>query len=97
MKLINTAHAGTLESSDAQVIIEPQDELEIVIQSSVMAQFGDQIRETVMDVLETLEVENGKIYIDDRGALDCTIRSRVQTAVFRSIGQTTNLPWRSKI
>lgn len=97
MRLENTAHAGTLESSDVQVIIEPQEELEITIQSSVMAQFGDQIRETVEDVLKTLEVENGKIIIDDRGALDCTLRSRVQTAVFRSIGQTENLPWRSKI
>ena len=97
MRLENTAHAGTLESSDVQVIIEPQEELEITIQSSVMAQFGDQIRETVEDVLKILEVENGKIIIDDRGALDCTLRSRVQTAIFRSIGQTENLPWRSKI
>lgn len=97
MKLEKKALAGTLESSDVQVIVEPADELELSIKSSVFAQFGDQIKETVLEVLKNLELETGKISLDDRGALDCTIRSRVQTAVFRSVGQTTDLPWRTKL
>lgn len=97
MKLEKKAQAGTLESSDAFVTVEPADELEVTIESSVLAQFGDQIRETVDEVLKDLEVNNGHILVDDRGALDCTLRSRVQTAVFRSIGQTEDLPWRTKL
>lgn len=42
---------------------------------------------------ESLGVQNVKIKIVDKGALDCTIRARVEAAVYRSAGQSEQLPW----
>jgi citrate lyase subunit gamma (acyl carrier protein) len=94
MNLLHSAVAGTLESSDIQIMISPkEDGLELILESSVLSQFGKQIRSTIMNVLEKLEVKNAKIIAMDKGALDCTIRSRVETAVFRAMDQKENLPW----
>ncbi len=85
MELKVTATAGTLESSDIQVIIEPNDNgIEIELESSVMYQFGDQIKEVILKTLESLSVENAKVFANDKGAIDAVIKSRVQTAIYRS-------------
>ena len=48
MEIKKTAMAGTLESSDVQVTIEPSENgIEILLESSVMRQFGRQIRAVV--------------------------------------------------
>lgn len=86
--------AGTLESSDAQVTVEPGNgHLTLNIESNVIHQFGKQIRRTVMDTLERLEVTDAAVTVVDKGALDCTLKARVECAVFRAVGQTENLPW----
>ncbi|WP_099321211.1 citrate lyase acyl carrier protein [Anaerococcus sp. Marseille-P3625] len=97
MKIQNKANAGTLESSDAEVSVYPCDELKIEVKSSVYAQFGRQIEETVKEVLDKLDIKAGEVVVDDRGALDCTIRSRVQTAILRANGIKENIPWGDKI
>lgn len=86
--IICRATAGTLESSDVFVTLEPHEEgLEIEIDSVVKNQFGDAIRRTVEDVLAELDVHNARLSIVDRGALDCVIRARVETAVLRGKGE----------
>lgn len=98
MKLIHHAVAGTFESSDVQVTISPLEKgVEISLESSVIQQYGDQIISTINEVLNALEVDGAKLEVIDKGALDCTIRSRVQTAVFRACDQTSNLPWGTKL
>lgn len=98
MELLKPAIAGTLESSDAQVMIEPgENGLQVELNSSVKKQYGKQILETVNEVLEKLEVKNANLIINDQGALDCTIRSRVQTAVLRSAEMKQDLPWGTKL
>ena len=88
------AMAGTLESSDAQVTVEPAETLELEISSSVLNQYGRQIRLTVLETLERLDVKSGIITVIDKGALDCTLKARVECAVFRSCGASTkNIPW----
>lgn len=89
------AIAGTLESSDAQVTVEPSDNgLEVMIESSVMNQYGRQIKAAVFETLARLGVEKGKIAVIDKGALDCTLKARVECAVFRSNdASATNVPW----
>lgn len=83
-KIVKKATAGTLESSDAYVELEPSGGgNEIQIESAVLRQFGDAIRTSVADELRRLGVENAKIKIVDQGALDCVIRARVETAVVR--------------
>ena len=36
---------------------------------------------------------NVKLTIVDKGALDCTIKARIEAAVYRSVGQIEDLPW----
>lgn len=81
------ASAGTLESSDVYVEIEPScDGLAIEIESVVKEQFGDAIEAVVREVLTEYEVTGAKVLVSDRGALDCVIRARVETAVLRGKG-----------
>ena len=95
MEIVNTAIAGTLESSDAQVTVEPgTDGIQLTLSSSVMNQYGRQIKATVLETLERLGVENAQVTVVDKGALDCTLKARVECAVFRSCGQSqANIPW----
>ena len=94
MEIKKAAMAGTLESSDAQVTVEPGDgQIELSIESSVMHQFGKQIRAVVLETLGRLDVESAKVTVVDKGALDCTLKARVECAVYRSNGVTENLPW----
>lgn len=84
MTITRSACAGTLESSDAYVEIEPADMgLTVQIESIVEKQFGGAIRSAVLNVLEELGVENAQVRLTDRGALECVIRARVETAVLR--------------
>lgn len=94
MQIQQTAIAGTLESSDAQVTVAPgTNGIELTIESSVIHQFGKQIQRTVLETLERLEVRDAAVTVIDKGALDCTLKARVECAVFRSNGQTDQLPW----
>ena len=84
MKIVKNAVAGTLESSDVYVQVEPNEGIEIELESVVLVQFGDAIKASVMEVLAENEVENVKVSVNDRGAIDCTIRARVETALKRA-------------
>jgi citrate lyase subunit gamma (acyl carrier protein) len=75
-------------------MISPRKEgIELILESSVLSQYGAQIRKTILEVLKRLDVKNAKVVAVDKGALDCTIKSRVETAVFRAMDQKENLPW----
>ncbi len=94
MELLVTATAGTLESSDIQIILEPNDNgIVIELESTVMAQFGDQIETVIKKTLKSLNVENAKVFANDKGAIDPVIISRVQAAVYRS-AQNNDYKWR---
>ena len=94
MDVMKAAMAGTLESSDAQITVEPGNgSIELSIESSVIHQFGKQIKATVLETLNRLEVTDARVTVVDKGALDCTLKARVECAVYRSNGVTENLPW----
>lgn len=88
MVVQRAARAGTLESSDISVTILPGGYgIQINLTSSVEKQFGDSIRAVIREVAEEMGVENVTIEATDRGALECTIRARVETALKRSLVQ----------
>lgn len=94
MVIEKSAVAGTLESSDAQVTVEPAEGLELSIESSVLNQYGRQIKAAVLETLERLEVKDARVTVVDKGALDCTLKARVECAVFRSCGASAaGIPW----
>lgn len=87
MEIVKSASAGTMESSDAYVEIEPAEALQIQLESVVQQQFGDQIRTVVEDMLRENGVEKASVRVIDRGALECVIRARVETAILRGKGE----------
>lgn len=88
MEIIKKASAGTLESSDVYVEIEPGNGgIRLTLDSVVEQQFGQSIRDLVQEVLAEFGVTDANISIADRGALDCVIRARVETAVMRGKGE----------
>ena len=95
MEIVKPAMAGTLESSDAQIMVEPgENGIELFLKSSVMNQYGRQIKKTVLETLERLEVKDAKVTVVDKGALDCTIKARVECAVLRSCDKADkNIDW----
>ena len=78
MDLRKAATAGTMESNDIMVTLEPAEAggIQIDLTSNVLQQFGAQIRSVITETLTAV----------DKGALDCTIRARVTAALFRSAG-----------
>jgi citrate lyase subunit gamma (acyl carrier protein) len=87
MEIKNKAVAGTLESSDIYVLVEPNESgIELQLESIVMNQFGEEIEKTVREVLSEFNVSNIKIQLKDRGAVECAIRARVETALKRAEG-----------
>ncbi len=88
MEILKSASAGTIESSDAYVEIEPKEgTLDIQIESVVKEQFGEEIKAAVKDVLDENGVKNASVRVVDRGALECVIRARVETAILRGKGE----------
>lgn len=86
MKVKEMVKSGSLESSDLLVMITPLTEgegLKLEINSIVKKQYGDRIRDIVMEVLNESELEDSLILIQDRGALDYAIKSRMETALSR--------------
>ena len=89
MVIYQKAMAGTLESSDIMVMVEPCEQgIQIDLQSSVYHQFGEAIMETIRDVTQKFGVSSVCIHANDHGALDCTIRARVETALKRAGKET---------
>ncbi len=85
MKVSKCTSAGTLESSDVYVEIEPSENgLSINLESVVLKQFGGKIQAVIKEVLKEHGVENANIRVTDRGALECVIRARVETALLRA-------------
>ena len=95
MQLIKTAVAGTMESGDIMVTIEPRDSggVTLDLTSSVMQQYGRRIEEVIRETLAQLGVANAAVSAVDKGALDCTVRARVSAAAFRS-AESTDYTWK---
>ena len=94
MKINQPAVAGTLESGDVMIRIAPLDtqDIDLQINSSVEKQFGDAIRTTILDVLARYNVRGVQLNVDDKGALDCILRARLEALLARASGIPA-LPW----
>lgn len=97
LEILDAGIAGTLESSDITVQIEKNEGngIELELKSSVENQFGNQIRKVIIETLLDLGVESAFVQANDKGALDCTIKARVRTAVSRATHQNC-FPWEVK-
>ncbi|MFG6655582.1 citrate lyase acyl carrier protein [Scandinavium sp. M-37] len=97
MKITHAAVAGTLESGDVMVRIAPIDtpDIDLQLNSSVEKQFGDAIRATLLEVLSRHEIHGVQLIVDDKGALDCVLRARLETLLVRA-SDVAVLPWEER-
>jgi len=84
MRITRKASAGTSQSSDLMVTIEPSDTLSIEIESTVKKQYEELIRARIQAPLQRLGVTSARIRVSDRGALDYAIDARVEAALRRA-------------
>ncbi len=86
-EVLKPASAGTMESSDVLVELEPAEGRQIQLTSVVEAQFGDSIRAVADEMLDQFGLKDVCLRIDDRGALECVLRARIETAILRAKGE----------
>ncbi|MDQ7797037.1 MAG: citrate lyase acyl carrier protein [Spirochaetia bacterium] len=89
MSIQKAVTAGSLESSDVLVTIAPAEgnENEVKVESIVIKQFGNRIRKVADEVIAASGLKGAIIHIQDRGALECTLRARLETAISRALAQ----------
>ena len=94
MKIVKAASAGTLESSDIQIRVEPAEQpgIEVHLTSSVKQQFGKKIKEVICETLAELGVSDAYVEAVDKGALDCAVKARTAAAAFRA-ADSTDYEW----
>ncbi len=94
MVLVHEATAGTSESGDARVTVNPTPGkgLTLELKGPSIARFGDEIRTIAMDTLSALGVSGARVSIDEKGALDATIQARLAAACNRA-ADTAGTSW----
>lgn len=90
VKLLNSAQAGTVESTDILVMLAPAAPgtgIQVELISPTMQQYGEHIKQLIAKTLQEYGVQDAMIHANEKGALDCTIEARVKTAMKRASGQ----------
>lgn len=87
--LLQPSQAGTLESGDIQIFLSPAADaaagISIHLTSPVLKKFGQAIRSVLTQELTQAGLTQVEVTANDRGALDCTIRARILTAIERGL------------
>ena len=83
-----SAVAGTLESNDILVTISTTSSSggsanSVSLSSIVINQFGPAIRAVIDQCLEASGLSGVEVTVQDKGALECTIKARMETAIAR--------------
>lgn len=89
MVMLQTGYAGTMESSDIHITIEPSEDsgIQVYLKSPVISQFGDEINNVIIETLRKVGIKNAVVRAVDMGALNCTIEARTFSAAMRATGK----------
>lgn len=91
MKIVKAGVCGTMESSDILITVEEGEGLSIDLKSSVEKQYGEAINNLIKDTLAEMDIQNAHVLAVDHGALDCTIRARLITAITRAGNESVRI------
>ncbi len=87
MELKTKAQAGSFESSDVLIMVEPVEKGAgriLELKSIVMQQFGDDLLRQIHADLDVFQINDVRLIINDKGALPPTISARLETALKRA-------------
>lgn len=94
MEIKETASAGTIEKCDCLVTVSKgEGDIKINLSSKVLYQYGDSIRNTILQTLKKLDVNDVTVDVEDMGAFDYVIVARLEAAIYRSQKQMDQIPW----
>ena len=79
MRIVRTASAGTLESSDCQVTVSPAETTELEYGGANSAIFANRTRRLVDEVLKEHNIGGVKVSIHDQGACSRSATTRSTT------------------
>ncbi|HPI98407.1 MAG TPA: citrate lyase acyl carrier protein [Synergistales bacterium] len=86
MEITKSVSAGSLGSSDVLVTLGPGQKgcMDIMVKSIVEKQFGRRIRKIAEDLFARNDITEAMVRIQGKGALECTLRARLETAIERA-------------
>ena len=82
--LLHTASAGTLESSDCLVTVSPAGKLNLEYKGANSTVFAERTMCLVESIANEYDLKGVEISIQDQGALEITLRARIETALERA-------------
>ena len=94
MEIKETASAGTIEKCDCLVTVSRgEGDIKINLSSKVLYQYGDSIRNTILQTLKKLDINDVTVDVEDMGAFEYVIVARLEAAIYRSQKQMDQIPW----
>ena len=94
MEIKETASAGAIEKCDCLVTVSKgEGDIKINLSSKVLYQYGDSIRNTILQTLKKLDVNDVTVDVEDMGAFEYVIVARLEAAIYRSQKQMDQIPW----
>ena len=94
MEIKETGSAGTIEKCDCLVTVSKgEGDIKINLSSKVLYQYGDSIRNTILQTLKKLDVNDVTVDVEDMGAFEYVIVARLEAAIYRSQKQIDQIPW----
>ena len=94
MEIKETASAGTIEKCDCLVTVSKGEwDIKINLSSKVLYQYGDSIRNTILQTLKKLDINDVTVDVEDMGAFEYVIVAILEAAIYRSQKQMDQIPW----
>ena len=94
MEIKETASAGTIDKCDCLVTVSKgEGDIKINLSSKVLYQYGDSIRNRILQTLKKLDVNDVTVDVEDMGAFEYVIVARLEAAIYRSQKQMDQIPW----
>ena len=94
MEIKETASAGTIEKCDCLVTVSKgEGDIKINLSSKVLYQYGDSIKNTILQTLKKLNINDITVDVEDMGAFEYVIVARLEAAIYRSQKQMDQIPW----
>ncbi len=83
----SVGNRGKSAGSDCYIELELTNSggIQLELKSKVKALFGAKIEALCLDILRCFEIEHGKVYLEDNGALDHVIAARVEAAIRKQL------------
>ncbi len=89
MKIVTKAQAGSFESSDILILVEPVAKgagRKLTIDSGVFKQYGSDIERLITRILNEHQVDDIHLIANDKGAIIPVIEARMETVLQRASG-----------